>query len=324
MGDKELHEQLLRATGLMKQKKFKEAEILLRELLVEHPRHSDVLNSLGVALVNSKRRKEGLKYFKEAVRYSPTYSRALRNKRRYSGWSYYGKRIGIPSIVVLAAAWGVFSIIPHGGHDPNVQMINAATFSHSPSDYFGVSGTMHELVYQNGGNNSGLYTIDDFLQGQDTHVFAEATSAAVSGADGSSQPTSQSLYSIGSDGGIKLQEQTFSSGPVNVSYVVIPGTLSKGFSWSYSDSPGSDDTATILGLANVTTPAGAFQNCLVIGIREWMLKDNGSKGPETDLVNYYAPGVGLVKEDASGPNGTNLVTILDLVRISNSTLQLAP
>lgn len=114
MDEQELDEQLRKSVEMTKQRKYQEAEKLLRDLLKNHPNHIVVLNNLGVILGKTKRRKEARTYLDKALQIDPKFKLARKNRRIYSKFYY-------PAVAVaIAVAMG----IGYGIAQPSTRTIN--------------------------------------------------------------------------------------------------------------------------------------------------------------------------------------------------------
>lgn len=189
------------------------------------------------------------------------------------------------SMVVSAVLTLVAVGITRPSNTITVSPIKNPVFSHTAADYFGLAGKLHELTYNDG-------TVHDFVVVPSSPFGYEELIDAKNPQDGQFHRTVEKTYLASNSTNVVVAQSDIvwmNNSIDSTSYVILPQNIREHAQWSYSDA-GIQFRNAILGLANVTTPAGAFPGCLVVVSQSLA----STYTTQSTALLYYAPGVGLV------------------------------
>lgn len=202
---------------------------------------------------------------------------------------YYAKVAGTKRRTISLAISAVLTLglvgITRPSNSITVSPVKIPVFSHTAADYFGLAGKLHELTYNDG-------TVHDFVVDPTSPFGYKELIDAKNPQDGQLHRTVEKTYLASNSTNVVVAQSdvVWMNNSIDPTpYVILPQNIYEHVQWSYSDA-GIQFRNAVLGLANVTTPAGSFSDCLVV-VSQGLT--NGSTSQSATLL-YYAPGVGLV------------------------------
>ncbi|UOF90769.1 tetratricopeptide repeat protein [Fodinisporobacter ferrooxydans] len=334
-----LEDRLRESVRLLNENKLKEADELLSALYADCPDHPVVLNNIGILHLKHKNKKAAREMFKAALEKKPDFKLAKKNLKKIS----ISRNISLPLGAFIFIVSIIFSYktlfatnaqsqITSSQHSSNQSYnknntessigkfndddvsFTSSNINYSSIQYLGIDLPPHLLRYNMGKKDKSGSFYENFTK--------EPPSNSVLVYEGVKTPqkfiwSQISVYSL-TNGNIELDGiRSLLLGTNNFNrHIILPKNLFTGKKWSYSSGSGENLETTnseILGLANVKTPFKTFRDCLVV--KSLVKYPNANTNKDDHIVtDFYAPSVGMVREDLTQNGKTS--TVFSLYSIS--------